>query len=310
MNASPEVVVVGSLNMDLIFRSPRLPDAGETLLGGRFDTAFGGKGANQAVAAARLGAHTAMVGRVGDDTFGPTLRQGLIEDDIDVTHVRTDETAATGVALILLEESGENRIVVASGANLQVTPADDVEAAGALIRSARLLLLQLEIPLAAVQRAAAIAREAGAQVLLNPAPAQPLPSDLLRNVDLLVPNQVEAAMLAELPPDTPPEEAAQALRAAGAGKVLVTLGSDGALLVSNQGVRRVPPFPTEVVDTTAAGDAFMGGLAAALIADRPLEEAVRWGNAAGSLACTKLGAQPSLPHREALLEHLKKTAEN
>ncbi len=300
----PDVVVVGSLNMDLIFRTPRVPEAGETLLGGSFDTAFGGKGANQAVAAARLGPRVAMVGRVGDDSFGPSLRSGLEVDGIDTSHVWVDDEASTGTALILLEESGENRIVVASGANFEVTPGD-VEAAAELIRGAQILLLQLEIPLPAVRCAVEIAQEAGVRVILNPAPAQVLPEALLQEVDILAPNQVEATMLAELPDGTPPEEAARALREAGAGVVVVTLGGEGALLLSGEGAQRVPAFPTEVVDTTAAGDAFMGGLAAALIEGWPLEEAVRWGNAAGSLASSKLGAQPSLPTREALEERLE-----
>ncbi|MGC9357342.1 MAG: ribokinase, partial [Anaerolineae bacterium] len=248
-------------------------------------------------------ARVAMVGRVGDDTFGPTLRRGLEEDEIDVSHVRTDDEASTGVALILLEEGGENRIVVASGANFEVTP-DDVDAAATLIRGAKVLLLQLEIPLPAVRRAVEIAGEAGVRVLLNPAPAQPLPAEILRGVDLLVPNEVEAAMLADLPGGTPAEEAARALRDAGAGVVVVTLGGEGALVLSDEGLKRVPSFPTEVVDTTAAGDAFMGGVAAALIEGVPLEEAVCWGNAAGSLACNHLGAQPSLPTREALRQRL------
>lgn len=302
-----DVVVVGSLNMDLIFRTQRIPQAGETLLGGSFDTAFGGKGANQAVAAARLGPRVGMVGRVGEDTFGPTLREGLQEDGIDVSHVRTDGEASTGVALILLEKSGENRIVVASGANLKVT-SDEVQAAADLIRGARLLLLQLEIPLPAVQRAVDIAQDADVRVILNPAPAQTLPVDLLRKVDILVPNHVETTMLTDQPSDTPVEKAARALQETGAGVVVVTLGGDGALLLSDESTVRVPAFPTDVVDTTAAGDAFMGGLAAALIEGLPVDEAVRWGNAAGSLACTKLGAQPSLPSREALEERLNQTA--
>jgi ribokinase len=304
MKSKPDVVVVGSLNMDLIFRTPRVPEAGETLLGGSFDTAFGGKGANQAVAAARLGPRVAMVGRVGDDSFGPSLRRGLEDDGIDTAHVRVDDEASTGTALILLEESGENRIVVASGANFAVAPGD-VEAAAELIRGAQILLLQLEVPLPAVRRAVEIAHEAGVRVILNPAPAQVLPEALLQGVDILAPNQVEATMLAELPDDTPPEEAARALRETGAGVVVVTLGGEGALLLSDEGAQRVPAFPTEVVDTTAAGDAFMGGLAAALIEGLPLEEAVRWGNAAGSLASSKLGAQPSLPTREALEKRLE-----
>jgi len=299
MDSRFEVVVVGSLNMDLIFRTPRMPKAGETLLGGSFDTAFGGKGANQAVAATRLGARVAMVGRVGNDTFGPTLLSGLKGDGIDVSQVRTDAEASTGVALILLEESGENRIVVASGANLNVTP-DDVDSTADLIRSAKVLLLQLEIPLPAVQRAVEIANKADVQIILNPAPAQPLPIELLRGVDILVPNQGEATTLADLPKETSAEEAAKALRAAGAKVVVVTLGGDGALLISETGTQHIPAFPAEVVDTTAAGDAFMGGLAAALIKERSLTEAIRWGNAAGSLACTKLGAQPSLPSLDLL----------
>ncbi len=305
MSISPEIVVVGSLNMDLIFRTPRVPVAGETLLGGEFTTAFGGKGANQAVAAARLGAAVAMVGKVGADEFGPALVAGLRQDGIDTAYIRVAEKAATGVALILLEATGENRIVVASGANFALRAAD-IEAAADLIQSAKVLLLQLEVPLESVIRAAQLAHEAGGRVILNPAPAQAhLPAALLQQVDILLPNEGEATLLAGLPPASAPEEAAHALLAAGVQVVVITLGGKGALLARESGLEYIKPFPTEVVDTTAAGDAFAGGLSAALVAGQPLEEAVRWGNAAGSLACSQLGAQPSLPPRAQLLARLQ-----
>ena len=312
MSFSPEIVVVGSLNMDLIFRTPRIPAAGETLLGGEFDTAFGGKGANQAVAAARLGTKVAMVGKVGRDEFGPALVSGLRQDNIDTSQISTARESATGVALILLEASGENRIIVASGANLDLSTAE-IEAAADLIQQAQLLLLQLEVSVTSVTRAAQLAHEAGVRVILNPAPAQPnLPAELLQKVDILIPNEGEAALLAGLPPESASErkmqeKAARLLLDSGVQTVVTTLGSRGALVTQESGLEHIPPYPTQVVDTTAAGDSFVGGLAAALVAGKSLEEAVRWGNAAGSLACSQLGAQPSLPTRAALMKKLQQS---
>jgi len=293
-----QIAVVGSLNMDLIVRSPRIPRPGETILGGTFHTAPGGKGANQAVAAARLGGTVAMVGRVGSDAFGDQLLGSLAADGVDAAHVARD-SAATGIALITVDDAGQNSIVVASGANAHLSPAD-VDGAASAIAAAGVLLLQLESPPETALRAAELARAHGATVVLNPAPARALPDALLKLVDVLVPNESETSLLTGLPVGdvAQAEAAAEALLRLGVGAVILTLGARGALLAHAGGVEAVPPFPVTPLDTTAAGDAFLGALAVALAEGRPLAEAARWGNAAGALATTRLGAQPSLPTRQ------------
>lgn len=298
------ICVVGSLNMDLVMRTPHLPAPGETISGGPFATHPGGKGANQAVAAARLGAAVAMVGRVGGDAFGARLRTELTEADIDIRQVVTLPDMASGVALIAVEASGQNSIIIAPGANGALTPAD-VEAAGPTITAARVLLLQLETPLPAVQRAAELAHATGTLVLLNPAPAQPLPAELLAQVDYLIPNEQEAALLLGETIATGADAAGAAQRLCaqtGVGGVVITLGAQGALLAQAQTEPQfVPAHPVAVVDTTAAGDAFVGAFAVALAEGRTPAEAMRWGNAAGALAVTTAGAQPSLPTRNAVV---------
>ena len=301
------VTVVGSLNMDLVVRAPRIPQPGETIIGGEFQTAPGGKGANQAVAAARLGAQVSMVGRVGRDAFAGSLLENLAQAGVDYTFVVEDPGAATGVALIVVDDAGQNSIVVASGANMRLSPAD-VDAAKDAIATADVLLLQLESPLDVVNRAAEVARSSGVTVILNPAPARPLPAALITLVDVLVPNENETALLAGRPvdDDAATEAAAGALLNLGAGTVILTLGERGTLLAREDIVERFPAFEVAPVDTTAAGDAFVGGLAVALAEGQVLTDAVRWGNAAGALATTKLGAQPSLPTRLALEAMLAK----
>lgn len=286
--------------MDLVTPAPKIPAPGETVIGGDLQTFPGGKGANQAVAAARLGAQVAMVGRVGDDAFGTELRRILAADGVDVTCVWETAVTPSGVALIVVDAQGQNSIVVAPGANMRLTPAD-VAAATPVIQAAKALLLQLETPLETVQRAAELARAAGVTVILNPAPARPLPAELLALVDILIPNESETAALTGLPVGSEAELAAAAahLRAQGVGTVILTLGSRGALLATEQETRHFPAFPVaQVVDTTAAGDAFVGGLATAVASGLPIETAISWGNAAGALAVTRTGAQPSLPTRE------------
>ena len=303
------VVVAGSLNMDLIVQTARIPAVGETLLGKGFRTAPGGKGANQAVAAARLGAQTAMIGRLGRDDFAGALRDSLAQSAVDARGVQTDPEAPTGVALITVDERGQNTIVVVPGANHALTP-QHIEAAAGLLDGAAVLLLQLEIPLPAVQRAAELAHARGLCVVLNPAPAQPLPEALLELVDYLAPNESEAALLSGLPVNDLDEARAAAarLRQMGAGAVLMTLGAQGALLADADGVRHTPAFPVKAVDTTAAGDAFLGGFAAALAEGRSPQEAMRRGCAAGALAATRMGAQPSLPQRAEVLQLLDDNA--
>ncbi len=303
-----KIAVVGSLNMDLVVRAAHFPQPGETILGMDFATAPGGKGANQAVAAARMGGSVSMIGRVGNDAFGRELLDNLKRDGVSCDGVLTTGDVRSGVALIVVDAQGQNSIVVASGANAALSPAD-IEAAAEHIRQSDCLLLQLEIPLESVIRAVEIARESKVPVVLNPAPACPLPAELLASVDILVPNETETAFLTGLPsPENEDEDAlfaaAEALHALGVPTVIMTLGSRGALL-SKRGLRKlVPAFHIEPVDTTAAGDAFLGGFAVAFTEGKSLEEAVRQGNAAGALAATKPGAQPSLPFRGKVLDLL------
>ena len=293
-----KIVVVGSSNTDMVIRTERIPGPGETVLGGEFTMAAGGKGANQAVAAARLGAQVTLVARVGADLFGDGALEGLSKEGIDTRYVTVDPEAASGIALIFVDADGENSIGVAPGANARLSP-DDVRRAQQAIEGAHVLLLQLEIPLDTAACAAELAHRAGVQVILNPAPAPtgPLPAGLLNCVDILTPNESEAGALAGMwVADLPgAKDAAQSLINQGVGKVIITLGAKGALVVSSEVQQLVPGYPVEAVDTTAAGDAFNGGLAVALAAGKGLLDAVRFANGCGALAATRLGAQPSLP---------------
>jgi ribokinase len=305
MNNMVDIIVIGSLNADLVVRAPRFPAPGETISGEDLAIIPGGKGANQAVAAARQGVSVAMAGRVGSDSFGPTLTQNLQKHNVDTSHVITDPSA-TGTAIIVVDSSGQNSIVLSPGANGQVTPAD---ADSLSFQNVDMLLLQFEIPFETVLHAASVAHQNGLRVILNPAPARPIPDNLLADIDILVPNESELSLLTGMPVTSAAsaEPAAQALLAKGVQTVIVTLGSNGALLVTGEQTTHVPAFQIDAVDTTAAGDAFIGGLAAALLRGKSLEEAVRYGNASGALAATKFGAQPSLPTVEDV-EKLIKTS--
>jgi ribokinase len=304
----PRIAVVGSLNMDLVVRAPHLPAPGETILARSFSTAPGGKGANQAVAAAKLGAQVVMVGRVGADGFGQTLIENLRTIGVDTTCVSVDPGAPTGIALIEVDDGGQNTIVVASGANALVSRAD-VEAAHEEITSAMALIVQLEIPLEVVSYALELAHQANILTVLNPAPARTLPNALYDLTDIVAPNETEASILTGIKVTdwANAEAAARLLGQRGARCVVITLGDRGALALSHGTVRRVLPFAVQAVDTTAAGDAFVAALAAGRAVGRSLDAALRFASAAGALATTKLGAQPSMP-TQAELDHFIKNS--
>ena len=288
-----DILVIGSLNADLVVRAPRFPQPGETISGDDLHTIPGGKGANQAVAAARQGGRVAMLGRVGKDNFGDFLLENLKQNQVDVSNVQRDD-ASTGTAIIVVDANGQNSIVLSAGANGHVSSAD-VDRASSL--TPNLILLQLEIPTPTVLHAAQFAKANGARVILNPAPAQTLPDDLIRLADFIIPNETELSLLTglEVKDSSSAEAAAKALLKRGVENVIVTLGSKGALVVSDTRVMQVDAYPIDVVDTTAAGDAFIGGFASSLLRGLDLKDAVRYANACGALAATKFGAQPSLP---------------
>jgi ribokinase len=287
---TPAIAVVGSVNLDIVIGVERHPAPGETVLGGDRTDLPGGKGANQAVAAARLGQRVSIVGRVGADAAGRGLRDGLRAEGVDVEHLREDPDAPSGIALIAVAPDGENTIIVSPGANGRVGP-EDVQAASGLLGEAAVTLLQLEIPEDAVRAAA---HAAGGTLVLNPAPARELDGDVLQRVDVLVPNRGELELLAG-----PGDPADAARRLAGPRVVVVTLGADGALVVDGDHVEHVRAHPVEVVDTTGAGDAFCGALADALARGALLTEAARWGVAAAALSVTRRGAQEGMPTAEA-----------
>lgn len=295
------IVVVGSLNMDLIMRMSRAPIGGETVPGIDFAMLPGGKGANQAVACARMGASVSMVGRVGIDPNGDVLKAGLAADGVDAREVKSLASTHTGVASIWVEEDGQNRIVLAPGANGLLDPAS-VARAHTLIDMAGMLIVQLEVPMAAVQAAIDRAVAAHVPVLMNPAPAAPLPDSIWAQIDILVLNETEATAYAGIPV-TDPQSAAEAgaqLRARGPDRVLVTLGAQGVVVVDGAGARHTPARKVKAVDTTAAGDTFIGAVAAALCEGQSLDDAVALGQAASALCVTRRGAQTSIPYRRQL----------
>jgi ribokinase len=306
----PQIMVVGSLNMDLVVRMPVIPRPGETLLGGRFATFPGGKGANQAVAAARLGGQVTLVGRVGNDAFGQQLRDGASREGIDIRFIGVDEQEATGVALIEVDAQGQNSIAVASGANFRLTAAD-VEAAFRQAPLPDLLVMPLETPPETILAAAALARKGGGRVVLNPAPARPLEDELLRLVDVLAPNEFEAELLTGIvvSDEDAARRAAMELLGRGVRSVALTMGGRGVLLAeggaSQLEFHRIQALPVRPVDTTAAGDGFVGALAVALGEGRSLLHAAQFANAAAAISVTRLGAQPSLPLRAEVEEMLK-----
>ncbi|MHB1305577.1 MAG: ribokinase [Limisphaerales bacterium] len=300
----PRIVVIGSANTDMVIRLARLPRPGETILGGEFATAAGGKGANQAVAAARAGGEVTFVARIGRDMFGDQALVGFQREGINVESISRDRSAPSGVALIFVGREGENCIAVAGGANAKLRPAA-VWKAKAVIGSASALVMQLETPIDTVQAAATIAGNAGVRFILNPAPAQKLPDELLRRVSILTPNETEAEELTgvKVTDDASAARAADRLLGQGVGTVILTLGAQGAYVATAGLRRRVSGFRVKAVDTVAAGDVFNGALAVALGEGQELLEAVRFANAAAAISVTRHGAQPSAPRRREI-EHL------
>jgi len=301
------VVVVGSLNLDLVVQVSRRPVKGETLRGTGFGMFVGGKGNNQAIAAARAGAQVSMVGKVGQDLFGDKLLATLAENEVEATYVFRDPVAGTGIASITVDAEGDNSIVLAPQANDKLR-VEDIAQAAPVIEAAQVLLMQLEVPLECVLAAARLARRAGVKVILNPAPAPEsgtLPPDLLSLVDIFIPNQSEASLLTglDITNQTEAIAAGQLLLELGPQNIIVTLGEMGALLLEREKPPQlVPSYPVVALDTTAAGDAFCGALAAWLARGLTLVDAMRYACAAGALAATRLGAEPSLPFEAAIQE--------
>jgi len=304
-----KVIVIGSYNTDMIIKTSRIPQPGETIIGGQFSTVGGGKGANQAVAAARSGAQVWFIGRVGRDAFGMEALTNLKENGVNIDHVIQDDQDPTGVASITVDEAGENTIVVASGANANLSP-DDINRAEAVIAGANVVLLQLEIPLETVAAAIRIAAKHGVQVILNPAPAQKIETELYGKISLLTPNEVEAEMLTGINihqlADERLDQAAERMLATGAARVIITLGRKGVYYRDHDKQLRLRAYEVHAVDTTGAGDVFNGALAAFYTHEYPMEQALSLASAAAAISVTRIGAQNSAPLRAEIDEFLKK----
>lgn len=307
---SRTIVVVGSANLDLVCNATKIPSPGETVWGDRFQTFHGGKGANQAVAAGRLGADVRMVAKVGNDDFGRNLREGLRASGVDTEDVSTAEEVASGVALISVDSDGQNSIIVIPGANGELGP-EDMEKCRPRLESAGVILTQLEIPMEAVDCLSRIAFDAGVPLILDPAPARLIPGEILRRVTYLTPNESETAQLCGIATDEltldMAAHAAEKLLNTGAKNVILKLGGRGVYLATEDGLRRtVEAFKVPVVDTTAAGDAFNGGFAAALMRGEPLEEAVEFAVAVAAVSVTRPGAQTSMPTAQEVMDLLER----
>ena len=301
-----KIVVIGSSNTDMIIRVPRIPRPGETILGGKFFSAAGGKGANQAVAAARAGGEVTFIASIGRDSMGDQALQGFQQDGIDTSCVYRDEAEPSGAALIFVDEEGENSIGVAGGANMSLSP-EKIRACGRVIESADILVMQLETPLPAIQAAADLAHAKQVPIILNPAPARPLPDELLGKITILTPNESEAELLTGVAVTgfESARKAAGVLRERGVENVVITMGARGAFFASRDMEAMIPGFRVSAVDTTAAGDVFNGTLSVALAEGQPLEAAVGFANAAAALSVTRLGAQPSVPRRAEIEKMLR-----
>lgn len=304
----PKVVVVGSANVDLTIRVERLPQLGETVSGGEFYTSFGGKGANQAVAAHKAGAEVRFLAKVGCDQNGEAIIKNLEALGLTSGGILRDESRNSGVALITVDRMGSNTIAVAPGSNRNLTE-EDIHGAESDISWGEVLLIQLEVPMPTVKEALRLAKAHGLRTILNPAPARRLPEEIVALVDILTPNEIEAGTLTgDMAEDlNEATRAASKLLESGAGHVIITLGERGACWVQRDRVQAFPAFPVAAVDSTAAGDAFNGALALALAEERPMQEAISFANAAGALTVTKKGAQDSLPTREEIAYLLMKS---
>ena len=296
MKRTPRILVVGSSNTDLVVRTPRIPAPGETVLGGDLVMTPGGKGANQAVAAARLGAEVALLARIGVDLFGDHAVESLRRAGVSTEFVVRDSDAPSGVAFISVDDDGQNAIVVAPGSNARLAP-EDVDSARAAFDRADVVVLQLEIPIPTVRRAIDLARSLGRTVILNPAPSVPLPAGFLAKVDVITPNEQEAGALLGREGIGDPLEAAHALLETAARTVVITLGRKGAAVARTHYRELFPACEANAVDTTAAGDCFTGALAVSLAEQKTLPESIRFANAAASISVTRPGAQESMPSR-------------
>lgn len=299
------VMVLGSINMDLTTYVPKLPKVGETLQGSSYITVPGGKGNNQAVAAARLGAKTQFIGRVGEDVFGQQVLDIVAAEHVDVSQVIKDPHNRTGIAVISVDESADNVIIIVSGANFALD-SSDVERAKAHMDKAKVLLLQLEVPAEVSLAGAVAAREKGLTVIFDPAPATHMPVAAYQHIDFITPNEVETEMLVGILPENQQDaaRAASILREKGVGTAIIKMGAKGAFFDGPEGSGFVPAFKVKAIDTVAAGDAFNAGLAVALAEGKNIPEAVRWGAAAGAIATTRQGALPAMPYRDELLKLL------
>lgn len=299
------LTVLGSINADHVISVPYFAKPGETLTGHSYHIAYGGKGANQAVAAARLGAKVSFIGCIGNDDIGRAMKSAFAQDGINTHSIKTIENEMTGIAMIQVAESGENSIVISAGANGHLDEAVVAEYQ-AEIAQAECLLMQLETPLPAIIQAAKIAKEKGTKVILNPAPAQALPYELLSLLDMITPNETEAEILTgvKVIDESSAQQAAQVFHQKGIEKVLITLGSKGVFVSENGVGQIVASFRVKAVDTTAAGDTFNGALVTAMLEDKPLNEAILFAHASAAISVTRKGAQPSIPTRQEALEFL------
>jgi len=302
----PKITVIGSSNTDLVATVPKLPLPGETVMGKEFMVAPGGKGANQAVAIARIGGDVTFVAKVGVDDYGEQALKNFKNDGIDTSFVFRDYNTPSGVALIFVDESGENMLVPVPGANGRLLPAD-IEKARIAIESADILVLQLEVPLQTVEYAVIIAHEKGIPIVLNPAPGRKLEKRLIEKVNYIIPNETEAETLTgiKVTDDSSAKKAGEELLKLGAKTAIITMGRQGAMLVNSSESELIPAFKVHAVDATAAGDAFTGGFSYAVASGKDIKEAIIFGNAVAAITVTRMGAQPSMPTKDELEEFLK-----